>query len=377
MTEQLGFALVIDEATDHARILAVAPPDGNTLVALVTPGPGSPQQDLVGRSSLVLITDDIQALYDTWRARGVAFTHPPLATNWGGVITALTDPDGNTVALMSHDDMTRELLAQRRAAVEREERERRAVHEMDIAREVQARLLPQEAPPSRTLDWAGRCLQARQVGGDYYDFLPLGPGRTALVVGDISGKGIAAALLMANLQASLRGQAALAADEPLRALPQVNRHVFENSPPSAYATLFFAEYREEDGRLRYASCGHPPALLLRASGGVEELHATTTVLGLFADWECAAAETRIEAGDTLVLYSDGVTECSDAAGVEFGPARLADLVRRDRGLGAAGLIDSIVAELRRFGGAEQGDDITLIVARRLPNAGGQRPPHGQ
>src|SRR5258708_31963524 len=133
---------------------------------------------------------------------------------------------------------------------------------------------------------------ARQVGGDYYDFLNLGGERIGLVLGDISGKGIAAALLMANLQANLRSQCAIALDEPERLLRSVNRLFYENTADSSYATLFFAEYDDARQVVRYANCGHLAALLFRHDGGMERLDSTGTVLGLFKEWDCSIKERR-------------------------------------------------------------------------------------
>src|SRR6202011_4361677 len=144
----------------------------------------------------------------------------------------------------------------------KQETEQRAAQELEIAKQVQARLFPQTLPAMKTLDYAGVCVQARQVGGDYYDFLDLGRDRLGLVIGDIAGKGIAAALLMANLQANLRSQCAIALDQPQRFLRSVNQLFYENTNDSAYATLFFAEYDDKTQHLRYANCGHLCALLL-------------------------------------------------------------------------------------------------------------------
>ena len=158
---------------------------------------------------------------------------------------------------------------------------------------MQARLFPQTLPPLTTLEYAGICIQARQVGGDYYDFLDLGRERLGLVIGDIAGKGIAAALLMANLQANLRSQCAIALDQPQRFLRSVNQLFFENTTESAYATLFFAEYDDQARRLRYANCGHLCALLLRSDNTLERLDSTATVLGLFKEWDCSIGERQL------------------------------------------------------------------------------------
>ena len=248
---------------------------------------------------------------------------------------------------------------------ERVEAERRAAQEMEIAREVQARLFPQKLPPLATLDYAGRCVQARQVGGDYYDFLDLGPGRLGLLLADIAGKGISGALLMANLQANLRSQYAVALDDPSRLLRSVNQLFFENTAESSYATLFFAIYDDDSRRLRYANCGHNPPVLIRAGGGVEHLRATTTVVGLFEDWECPMVEQNLCPGDTLVLFSDGVTEAQSDAGEEFGDSRLIETILKCRHLPALKLLNQLLETLQKFSGSKQEDDITLVIARSL------------
>lgn len=264
---------------------------------------------------------------------------------------------------MGFDEASKDLDAQRRAVAEKRESERRLIQELDIARQVQARLFPQTQPSLRTLDYAGVCIQAREVGGDYYDLLRLGSNQVGLVVADIAGKGIAAALLMANLQASLRSQCAVALDEPGRVLRSANELFYENTSNSAYATLFFGEYDDELRRFRYANCGHLPALLLRNDKSLERLDSTGTVLGLFEDWDCSLQECRINPGDLLVLYTDGITESFNAAEEEFGEARLIEAMRRHRELSAPALLTAIIDEVTQFSPHEQHDDLTLIVAK--------------
>lgn len=364
LTEQLGFNFLFDyDTAEGGRFVAVAPPDGTTTLGLSAPEAGSADYDLIGRSGhMVLVTDDVPTTYGEWKSRGVAFLAPPQSTSWRGMVASFTDPDGNPFTLMSHDDISRRLQDERRTAAERAEAERRALRDMEIAREVQAQLFPQAPPAARTIDIAGRCEQARQIGGDYFDFLPLGRDWIGLLIGDISGKGIAAALLMANLQASVRSQSAVALEDPKRFLESVNRHLFDNSPPEAYATLFLGQYCDITGDLRYLNCGHCPALVVRANGKAEELRATSTVLGLFSVWEYGIRETRLNPGDTLLMYTDGVTECSDANGVEFGVERLVEILGHGHQC-ASDLLDEIFRELQAFSGAEQQDDITLVVAR--------------
>src|SRR6516162_2411471 len=317
--DQLGFGLVIDESYESGgRWVAVAPPDGNTVLALISPKRNSAEYRLIGRSRhAVLVTEDVVAKFEEWRNRGVRFHHPPQATLWGGIFTRFDDLDGNSFALVGRDDFVREIEAQRRAAAEKLEAERRTAQELEIAKQVQARLFPQKLPQLKTLEYAGICVQAREVGGDYYDFLNLGRDRLGLVVGDTSGKGIGAALLMANLQANLRSQSAIALDQPQRFLESVNQLFFENTSDHAYATLFFGEYDDGERQLRYANCGHYAPIILRGDGTLERLHSTATVLGLFPQWSCSIEQSRLCPGDILALYTDGITESFNDAGEEF------------------------------------------------------------
>jgi sigma-B regulation protein RsbU (phosphoserine phosphatase) len=251
---------------------------------------------------------------------------------------------------------------------ERLETERRARHEMDIARQVQARLLPQEAPLLKTLECAGKCIQTRAVGGDYYDFLDLGSGGLGLVLADIAGKGISGALLMANLQANLRSQYALALEDIPRLLRSVNRLFYKNTETNHYATTFFAVYDDETRRLRYVNCGHNPPVLLHANGDVERLNATATVLGLFEDWDCEVADCELAAGDVLVIYTDGISEAGESErgdSEEFGEERLIAVSRQNRQQSAAEIMDKILGNVQQFSRGEQADDMTLIVAKCL------------
>ena len=387
--DTLGFKLAFDARLQSGqRWVAVAPPDGTAVLSLIAPSPKTPEYKLIGRSTqVVFVTEDVPARFREWLKRGVKFGHTPrlrrirydrrppdgpagattatpdTAPPWGGVFTRFRDLDGNSFWLVSFDEETRAVEAHRRAAAEKLESERRAAHELVIATQVQARLFPQRLPPARTLEYAGRCIQARQVGGDYYDFLELGQERLGLVIADIAGKGMAAALLMANLQASLRGQCAGAVEEPRRFLRSVNQGFYESTVPSAYATLFFAEYDDRRQRLRYANCGHLCGLILRSDDSLDRLDGTGFVLGLFEEWDCSMGERQLHPGDLLVLYTDGVTEAFDEAGQEFGEARLVEALRRLRHLPSQALLDSIVDDVRRFSPLEQRDDVTLIVGR--------------
>jgi serine phosphatase RsbU (regulator of sigma subunit)/predicted enzyme related to lactoylglutathione lyase len=362
--DQLGFGLVIDESYESAgRWVAVAPPDGNTVLALVTPKRKSEEYKLIGRCRhTVLVTEDVMAKFEEWTKRGVRFHHPPQTTLWGGIFTRFDDLDGNSFVLVGRDDFVREIEAERRRAAEKQEAERRRAQELEIAKKVQARLFPQRLPQLKSLDYAGICIQAHEVGGDYYDFLDLGREQLGLIIGDTSGKGIGAALLMANLQANLRSQSAIALDQPQRFLRSVNQLFYENTSESAYATLFFAEYHDRTRIMRYANCGHYSPLLLHKDDTLEQLHSTSTVLGLFREWDCSIEERQLFPGDILALYTDGITESFNDVGDEFGEQRLIETLRRNRDQSPQALVASIVDEVQRFSRGEQHDDITVIVA---------------
>jgi phosphoserine phosphatase RsbU/P len=400
--DQLGFDLAFDARLQSGeRWVAVSPPDGTAVLALIAPDPDSVQYKLIGRATqVVFVTEDVTAKFREWSKRGVRFRHTPrlrrvkyqraaaatAATSesattsstaastassmpaeplsvWGGVFTRFEDVDRNSFALVSFDEVSHAVEEQRRATAGKLEAERRAAQELEIAKQVQARLFPQAAPAMRTLEYAGMCIQARAVGGDYYDFLNLGHERLGLVIGDIAGKGIAAALLMANLQANLRSQCAIALDQPQRLMRSVNQLFYENTVESAFATLFFADYDDQARRLRYVNCGHLPALVLRTDSTLERLHSTCTVLGVFNELDCTVEECGLFPGDTLVLYTDGVTESFSESGEEFGEPRLIEALRRNCELTARGLLEALVDEVRRFNPNEQHDDITVIVGK--------------
>lgn len=376
--DQVGFHVAFDARMQSGdRWIAVAPPDGSAVLALIAPKPHSKQYQLIGRATqVVFVTEDVLGTYREWSSRGVRFRHSPRLrrieyqqansqrqpTAWGGVFTRFEDVDGNSFALASFDEVSRAVEEHRRELAARLEADRRAAQELEIAKNVQARLFPQAQPRVSTLEYAGVCMQARAVGGDYYDFLALGQNRLGLVIGDISGKGMAAALLMANLQANLRSQCTTALHDERELLRSVNRLFVENTTDSAYATLFFGEYDDAPRRLRYVNCGHLPALILRGDGGVDRLDSTATVLGLFSEWDCSSAHCTLEAGDTVVLYTDGVTESFSPEGEEFGEARLIEVLRRHQALRPDDLVRAVVEEVRDFSAGEQQDDVTIIVA---------------
>jgi serine phosphatase RsbU (regulator of sigma subunit)/catechol 2,3-dioxygenase-like lactoylglutathione lyase family enzyme len=398
--DQLGFRPVIDTRLQSGeRWVAVSPPDGTTILALVAPKSNTAEHKLIGRSTqVVLCTSDVAAKFQQWSKNGVRFIGTPRlrrikylrsspdsaampATQpspqqsstkllgietpiWGSVSVRFRDIDGNTFSLVSFDELTHAVESERRIAAEKLEAERRVAQELAIATQVHSRLFPQSMPQLKSLEYAGACIPARAVGGDYYDFLSLGPDRLGFVIADVAGKGIAAALLMANLQANLRSQFALALEQPQRMLQKVNRLFCDNTPDGAFATLFFGDYDDSSGFLRYVNCGHLCALLLRRDGSCDRLESTSTVLGIFKTWECAVGESSLRRGDLLALYTDGVTESMDHDFEEFGEDRLIESLRHHRHHPPQSLLTSVVADVRAFTALEQHDDITLIIAKR-------------
>lgn len=236
--------------------------------------------------------------------------------------------------------------------------------ELEIAREVQEQLFPQELPRAPGLELAGHCRPARGVGGDYYDFLALGPDRLGLAIGDVSGKGIPAALLMASLQASLRGQASFGTRDLAELMERVNKLICASSSPNRYATFFYAEYSPSTRRLTYVNAGHNAPMLLRADGRLERLEAGGPVVGLIEFASYTAAEVELRPGDLLLGYTDGLSEAMNPAEEEWGEERLSQALRACDGTPAAQVVERLMAGADAFAaGAPQHDDMTLLVVR--------------
>ena len=275
-----------------------------------------------------------------------------------------------------------------------EQREKQRLQsELAIAQEVQANLFPHGQVSLPMLELHGKCVPARTVSGDYYDFLVSGAGGLGLALGDISGKGISAALLMATLYSAVRayrfageeliaeGTAALSHpasrvagveemecgelfEEPARMLALLNRHLYRSTQPEKYATLFLAHYDGPTRRLVYSNGGHLPPLLLRADDSVTRLDCGGMVVGLLDDLSWEQGTERLLPGDLLIAYSDGVTEPENDFG-EFGEERLLDVVRQHRHLPLEAISERVLQSLRSWiGDQEQPDDITLVLARQ-------------
>jgi phosphoserine phosphatase RsbU/P len=236
--------------------------------------------------------------------------------------------------------------------------------EVEIAREVQERLFPQKLPIIRGLDYAGHCRPALGVGGDYYDFLALPKGNLGIAIGDVSGKGIAAALMMASLQAS-RAPENLAA-----AVGNINRLVYEASASNRYATFFYGQYDPAQGRFDYVNAGHNPPMLFHGAGEnatITRLEPGGTVIGLLESVHYEQGSVRLGPGDVLVAFTDGISEAMNLNDEEWGEDRLIDAVRNCRVLSAQQLLDCIFDAATRYAGtAPQHDDMTLVVVRAFP-----------
>ncbi|MFN7966237.1 MAG: SpoIIE family protein phosphatase [Acidobacteriota bacterium] len=239
--------------------------------------------------------------------------------------------------------------------------------ELSIAQDVQAQLFPQGTPTIATLQLTGACRPAREVGGDYYDFLELPDNAFGVALGDISGKGVSAALLMASLQGGLRSQAVNHSRDVSLMMGRINRLMCRTAPASKFATLFYAHWDIATRMLTYANAGHNPGLLLRRGATQpERLHATGLVLGVSEGADYEQVTLQLQPDDLLVLYTDGITEAEDASGHFFGEPRLADLVANFGDADIDDLRALIFAEVERFAtGTQQHDDMTLVVARVL------------
>jgi phosphoserine phosphatase RsbU/P len=248
--------------------------------------------------------------------------------------------------------------------------------EVEIAREVQERLFPQKLPPIPGLDYFGRCRTALGVGGDYYDFLALPEGKLGVALGDVSGKGIAAALMMASLEASIRSEAMRAGNDLAGMIARVNQMIFDASAEDRYATLFYAQYDPTTRRLLYVNAGHCAPMLFRrvseqsgqGATPVERLdQAGGPVVGLMPKCPYEQAEVLMSPGDVLVIYSDGISEAMNPSLEEWGERRLIDSVGSPNGQPAQELIARIMQSADTFAsGAAQHDDMTLVVLHAVP-----------
>jgi serine phosphatase RsbU (regulator of sigma subunit) len=237
--------------------------------------------------------------------------------------------------------------------------------ELEQAAEIQQRVLPASAPKLSGLELAGHNAACRTVGGDYYDFFPYPPSRVAMVLGDVSGKGMPASLLMMGLQA--RVQVLIEEPSDLAAvMTRLNRITAANCPSNRFISLFFCILEGESGELTYCNAGHNPPIIVRADGTWEEVRGGGPVLGILGTIQYKEFKQSLQSGDILVIYSDGVTEAPNAEGEEFDVPGLAEVVVAYRTEAAAEIVKAVNKAVDAFtGGAPPSDDITLIIARRL------------
>jgi sigma-B regulation protein RsbU (phosphoserine phosphatase) len=237
--------------------------------------------------------------------------------------------------------------------------------EVRLARDIQTRLLPKAPPVVDGFDISGKSVSAENVGGDYYDFLPFRDGRLGLCLADVSGKGISASLLMANVQATIRGQSALE-NSAAHCLQSSNTQLFQSTDTDKYVTLFYGVLDTAKRELQYSNAGHNPPLMIRS--GREPLLLTVggPVLGILPEAPFDEATISFDPGDLLLIYSDGYSEAMNFAFEEFGEERLLAIARENRSASAALLIDRIGEAVKEHcGGASQTDDMTMIVVRAV------------
>jgi serine phosphatase RsbU (regulator of sigma subunit) len=247
---------------------------------------------------------------------------------------------------------------------ERIERER-LEHELELATEIQQRFQPSAPPKIDGYEFQGISFSCYEIGGDYYDFIPRHDGRMLIALGDVSGKGTAAALLMSSVHAAIHAQVATENTLP-NAISNVNQYLAENTPANRFVTLFSAELDPVSGRMQYINAGHNPPLIGRSDGSVAQLASGGFPLGIMPGAEFEVGETVLHPGEVLVVYSDGVSEAVNPAGEEFGMDRLTEVVRRNLHASAAGFRDKVESALSAFTQtAPANDDITLVIVKRL------------
>jgi serine phosphatase RsbU (regulator of sigma subunit) len=244
----------------------------------------------------------------------------------------------------------------------------RLERELALASEIQQRFQPTAPPIVAGYELQGISFPCYEIGGDYYDFIERDDGRLVIALGDVSGKGTAAALLMSSLHAAVHAQSA-SHDSLVGTISAVNRYLADNIPSNRFVTLFYAELDPESGALSFLNAGHNPPLIVHAAGTVEQLASGGLPLGIKPDAEYREGRTQLQRGDVLCIYSDGVTEAVSPTGEEFGPTRLYEVVARNIDASAAGIRDRIESALTKFAqGTSAADDITLVIVKRQAEA---------
>ncbi|MBI2686192.1 MAG: SpoIIE family protein phosphatase [Acidobacteria bacterium] len=249
--------------------------------------------------------------------------------------------------------------------VEVEHQERLIMHDLEQAADIQRSLFPQSAPVAPGLELSGRSLPCRSVGGDYFDYVPMTDGRILVVVADVSGKGLAASLLMSSLQARVHALAELQNDVA-NLVTRLNHSIKANTPDNKFITGFFAIIDPNSGEMEYSNAGHNPPVLARNSGRVELLTTGGPVLGILPNIAYSGGRTKLETGDLLVMYSDGVSEAPNAKDEEFSEEAVAQIAAACLGRSANEVLMEIARQLRVFlGDCSPTDDVTMVVAKKL------------
>jgi len=233
----------------------------------------------------------------------------------------------------------------------------------ETASHVQQRFMQSLNPVNGTLEYSARCRQVLELGGDCYDFLPLSNHRLALAVGDASGKGLAAALMISNVLSSLRTAALFTGNDGAAALRAVNRQVHASSLSDRYATLFYGVFDGPTRRMRYVNAGHNPPMVIRRDGSIMWLEAGGAPVGMFPDWTYEECAVQLHPGDLVLAYTDGVTEALNPAGEEWGVDGLRVAAAKCNARRAEELVDAIFAALAEFSQGCQRDDATVAVLR--------------
>ncbi len=251
-----------------------------------------------------------------------------------------------------------------RLTEEQMERER-LEREQQVASEIQQRFLPASAPVVAGYELQGISFPCYEIGGDYYDFIQREDGRLIVALGDVSGKGTAAALLMSCVHAAVHAQADIH-NSLAKTIGAVNRYLVESIPANRFVTLFYAELEPKTGALAFLNAGHNPPLIIHAGGTMEQLAPGGLPLGIMSNADFREGRTQLHYGDVLVIYSDGVSEACNPSGEEFGPTRLYEVVARNLDASAGGIRDRIESALTKFcQGTPAADDITLVICKRL------------